>query len=145
MAGVAGILFEEAGRLDKDAMLAGLVMVARRVLVGDRHRQPVEQFLDGRIDRGGVAELGEDQQPHRAERRVAENGPVDCGEHVIDLAGNVLTAARVGPVGLARGRIIAEVVRHECGPSTLSRSVANATTGTNAASERIAGRLPRHP
>jgi hypothetical protein len=101
MARPALVAFKEGGGLDVDAVLARLADVAVGVLVGDGHRQPVVQFLDGGVDEGGVAELGEDEQAHRGEGGVAEHRPVDHAEHVADGGGDAGAVARVGKVGLA--------------------------------------------
>src|SRR5262249_62367806 len=44
------IPFEKARGLDVDAVLPGLVVVAVRMLVGDRHGEAVEQFIDPPVD-----------------------------------------------------------------------------------------------
>ena len=75
VAGISIVAFEKAAGLDEDAVLAGLALIALGVLVGDRYGELVVQFLDRGINRRGVGELRENDQPHRHERRVAERRP----------------------------------------------------------------------
>ena len=72
-----GIDLEERPGLDVDAPLPRLLDVAVGVLVGDRHGEAVAQLVDGLVDRGGVGELGEDDELDVEERLVADDGAVD--------------------------------------------------------------------
>ena len=75
MAGEPRITLQEAAGLDERPVVAAEAVVAVGVLVGDRHGQLVVQFLGRLVDRGGVGELGEDDQPHVPERPVADHRP----------------------------------------------------------------------
>ena len=109
-AGIFRIHFQEAAGLHVDAQVAGLLVVARGVLVRDRHREPVGQFRDRLVDRGRVPELREHDEFHVAERPVADHGAVDHAEHVPDAVRDGPAVGRVGEVGLAGGGQVAKHV-----------------------------------
>src|SRR5438445_11280523 len=71
LARIAVVFLQKTGSLNVDAVLLGFLLVAVGVLVRDRHGEPIQQFLYGWIDRGGVAELRKYQQAHREKRRIA--------------------------------------------------------------------------
>ena len=89
-----------------------------RLLLGEalqnegRRDEAVVQFRGRLVDRGGVAELGEDDQADVAKGAVTDDGAVDHAEHVADAAGDLVAAARVGEIGLAGGGVIANFGGH---------------------------------
>src|SRR5947209_1141184 len=109
MAWVAIVALKERGRLDVDAMLARFARVALGMLVGDGHGQAVEKLCRGRVDWSGMPKFREDHEPHREKGRIAQYGSVDHGNHVVDLAFDLVARTRIGQIGLTCGRIVAEI------------------------------------
>jgi len=64
-----------------------------------------------------MIELGKDHQPHSAEGPVANNRPIDHGQHVIDLANDAGTIFGIGQIGLASGSEVT-IERHLFSPDS---------------------------
>jgi hypothetical protein len=104
----ARIGFDHRPALDVDVVLARLVRQAIGVLVGNRHRELPGQFGHGGEDRRGVGELGEDDQAHRQERGAAADRGVDHRQHPVGVGAHLRPLDRIGEVGLAGGRGVAD-------------------------------------
>ena len=94
----SGIGLEHRSGLNVEVVLAGLLVLALGVLVGNRHRQPFPQFRDRRIDWRRVSELGEDDQAHGEKRRARRQRP----RRSWPACGLVLTAMCCRSTGLVR-------------------------------------------
>jgi hypothetical protein len=94
--------------LNVDRVLAGLRGQAIRVLVRNRYGQLREQLFDGGEHRRCVRELGKDDEPNGKEGRAARDRRIDHRGHPIRIAPHLCTIDRIGQIGLARCRRVAD-------------------------------------
>ena len=98
--------FQKRAGLNIHTQLLGLFAIPIRVLVGDRQRQPLNQFLDGGIDRRCMTKLGERDQPHIEKWLISAHRKFNHLQHAFGSRRNFLSRRRIWRIDLAGGRII---------------------------------------